>query len=108
MITLCNVTGSAHVILTTWPYTVDGGYSPWSDFGECSVTCGEGVQQHERRCDSPQPLFGGKICDELELGPSIETKACVLDSCPGEIIVLEILLIFRGEGGFMQFWGFTK
>lgn len=72
------------------------------------MTCGEGVQQRERRCDSPQPLFGGKICDELELGPSIETKACVLDSCPGEIIVLEILLIFRGEGGFVQFWGFTK
>lgn len=55
------------------------------------MTCGEGVQQRERRCDSPQPLFGGKSCDELELGPSIETKACVLDSCPGEIILLEIL-----------------
>ncbi|CAH3019170.1 unnamed protein product [Porites evermanni] len=64
------------------PCPVDGGYSPWSDFGECSVTCGEGVQQRERRCDSPQPLFGGKSCDKLELGPSIETKACVLDSCP--------------------------
>lgn len=70
------------------------------------MTCSEGVQQRERRCDSPQPLFGGKSCDELELGPSIETKACVLDSCPGEIIVLEILVIFRSESGFMQFWGF--
>ena len=64
---------------------VDGGYSPWSTFGECSVTCGNGVQKRERSCDSPAPMFDGLSCDKLELGPSVETKECRKDTCPGEI-----------------------
>ena len=66
-------------------YAVDGGYGPWSVFGECSVTCGNGVQKRERSCDSPAPMFGGLSCDKLELGPSIETKECRKGMCPGEI-----------------------
>lgn len=68
-------------------YTVDGGYGPWSSFGECSVTCGNGVQKRERSCDSPAPMFGGLSCDKLELGSSDETKECKKDMCPGEILV---------------------
>ena len=49
------------------------------------MTCGDGIQQRERRCDSPEPMFGGMSCEQLELGPNIETKTCILESCPGEI-----------------------
>ncbi|KAJ7360303.1 hypothetical protein OS493_016933 [Desmophyllum pertusum] len=64
------------------PCPVDGGYGPWSSFGECSVTCGNGVQKRERSCDSPAPMFGGLSCDKLELGSSDETKECKKDMCP--------------------------
>ena len=77
--------------------TVDGGYGPWSEFGACSVSCGEGVQQRERKCDSPEPNFGGETCEQLELGSSIETKACSLESCPGRFAVL-IRLPFSPKG----------
>ncbi|KAL9988946.1 hypothetical protein ACROYT_G003444 [Oculina patagonica] len=64
------------------PCPVDGGYSPWSSFGECSVTCGNGVQKRERSCNNPAPMFDGLSCDKLELGPSVETKECKKDMCP--------------------------
>ena len=45
------------------------------------------MQKRERSCDSPAPMFDGLSCDKLELGPSIETKECRKDTCPGEIPV---------------------
>lgn len=62
----------------------NGGYGAWSEYGACSVTCGEGIQERKRFCDNPFPKFGGESCEKLELGPSIETKACKMESCPGE------------------------
>lgn len=61
---------------------VNGGYGDWFDFGACSVTCGEGVQERKRLCDNPSPQYGGESCEKL--GPSVETKACQMKSCPGE------------------------
>ena len=43
------------------------------------------MQKRERSCDSPAPMFDGLSCDKLELGPSVETKECRKDTCPGEI-----------------------
>ena len=68
--------------------TVDGAYGPWSNFGECSVTCGDGVQQRDRKCNNPAPLFGGLSCDKLELGPNVETRVCSKRMCPGEILTM--------------------
>ena len=65
-------------------YTVDGGYGAWSDYGECSVTCGGGQQSRERKCNNPEPLFGGKTCEQQELGPGSETKICNDEACPGK------------------------
>jgi len=59
---------------------VNGGYGDWFDFGACSVSCGEGVQERKRLCDSPSPQYGGESCEKL--GPSVETKACQMKSCP--------------------------
>ena len=46
-------------------------------------------------------MFGGLSCDKLELGPSIETKACEMESCPGETVPFQSLeqRPFRGDGG---------
>ena len=53
---------------------VDGGYSDWSEFSECSATCGEGLRIRKRSCNNPEPKNGGKNCNDL--GADTDTKSC--------------------------------
>lgn len=67
------------------------------------------MQKRERSCDSPAPLFGGLSCDNLELGPSIETKECRKDLCPGEIpMSLEFTLYIYTVSGTVVELGYMK
>ncbi|KAK3700598.1 hypothetical protein QZH41_010513 [Actinostola sp. cb2023] len=59
---------------------VDGGYSKWSDWTDCSKTCGGGVKGRERTCTQPKPDGNGKDCSLL--GPAEETAACNEQACP--------------------------
>lgn len=63
-------------------FVVNGGYGSWGEFSDCTVTCGGGVKQKERRCDSPEPAFGGQTCEEQGLGASVETQLCNEAPCP--------------------------
>ena len=65
---------------------VDGGYGSWSNWTQCSVTCGVGHRTRHRECDSPEPQFGGLNCVEAGLGPENETVSCDMGSCAGELI----------------------
>ncbi|CAF1064997.1 unnamed protein product [Adineta steineri] len=61
------------------PCPVDGGWSDWSNFTACSVTCGIGVYSRVRDCDNPVPSYGGDLC----VGPPLETAYCFPNvSCP--------------------------
>ena len=60
---------------------VPGGYSEWSSWGECSVTCGGGVQTRTRTCTKPPPSGGGLDCIEQDLGPAKEDKQCNTQDC---------------------------
>ncbi|KAG8227171.1 hypothetical protein J437_LFUL008055, partial [Ladona fulva] len=61
---------------------VDGQWSTWSSWGECSAPCGwggapgspsgGGFRLRRRRCDSPQPSNGGQEC----LGCPVEYETC--------------------------------
>lgn len=62
---------------------VNGGYSEWSEFTGCSLTCGVGVAVRERGCNNPIPKGNGKDCSSL--GPSTETKECKLADCPSKL-----------------------
>ncbi|XP_072176576.1 hemicentin-1-like [Diadema setosum] len=64
---------SAHLIVM-----VHGGWSEWNEWGECSKTCGQGLRQRTRRCDSPPPANYGLQCQ----GDDAETTSCHRNSCP--------------------------
>uniref|UniRef100_A0A3Q0R6Q9 ADAM metallopeptidase with thrombospondin type 1 motif 6 n=1 Tax=Amphilophus citrinellus TaxID=61819 RepID=A0A3Q0R6Q9_AMPCI len=61
-----------------WDQSVDGGWGPWSMWGECSRTCGGGVSSSMRHCDSPAPSGGGKYC----LGERKRYRSCNTNACP--------------------------
>jgi len=42
--------------------TVDGGWSNWSAWSECSVFCGTGVRTSKRSCTNPSPANFGAPC----------------------------------------------
>ncbi|KAM6913524.1 properdin-like isoform 3-T3 [Lycodopsis pacificus] len=58
---------------------VDGGWGSWSPLSTCPVTCGVGLQESLRRCDSPAPKHGGRPCP----GEGRRTSICRTNShCP--------------------------
>ena len=70
----CNVLTCLFYIL------VNGGYSAFGSFTECSVTCGQGVKYRRRTCTQPKPQYNGESCRKL--GPSIESRTCNAGPCP--------------------------
>lgn len=40
----------------------NGGWTPWSSWGQCSSTCGIGFEVRQRSCNNPSPRHGGRIC----------------------------------------------
>ena len=60
-------------------YSVDGKWSEWRDWGECSRSCGGGFHTRSRTCTEPPPRHGGKDCS----GKPDETRPCNTQSCPG-------------------------
>ena len=60
------------------PSLVDGGWTEYGEFGECSATCGGGSQKKTRSCTNPSPTHGGKECE----GQGEEEQECGTDACP--------------------------
>lgn len=60
-------------------FAVHGGFSQWSAWRSCSVTCGKGIQKRSRQCNSPSPANGGKPCQ----GSDSEMRNCHNKLCPG-------------------------
>lgn len=57
---------------------INGGWGVWGPWGDCSRTCGGGVQYSFRNCDSPLPKNGGKYCE----GKRIQYRSCNTEACP--------------------------
>ena len=57
-------------------YLVDCQWRDWSEWGDCSQTCGGGVQIASR--EKEEELFGGIPCD----GEAIRQQDCNPDQCP--------------------------
>ncbi|KAM8871523.1 A disintegrin and metalloproteinase with thrombospondin motifs 1 [Synchiropus picturatus] len=56
---------------------VNGGWGVWGPWGDCSRTCGGGVQYSFRACDNPLPKNGGKYCE----GKRIQYRSCNTEVC---------------------------
>ena len=62
----------------------DGSWNSWGEWGDCSVTCGDGVKTRIRTCTNPPPNDGGNDC----VGDSSsETSACSTTNCPGTVLI---------------------
>ncbi|XP_072038771.1 coadhesin-like isoform X1 [Amphiura filiformis] len=57
--------------------SIDGGWSDWIGWTDCSVTCGEGMKTKTRTCTNPAPANGGRDCN----GESNKEKTCDMGSC---------------------------
>ena len=63
---------------------IDGGFGDWSEWTQCSASCGDSFQERERSCNNPVPQNGGADCPEEEL---TETRKCDVPACPGNLVV---------------------
>ncbi|MEQ2306171.1 A disintegrin and metalloproteinase with thrombospondin motifs 15 [Ameca splendens] len=63
---------------STMHIKVDGQWGKWGAFGDCSRSCGGGVQLAKRECNNPVPENGGKYC----YGLRIKYRSCNLYPCP--------------------------
>ena len=57
----------------------DGGWTYWSFWSSCSVTCGNGHATRQRSCSNPTPANGGLTC----AGSRTEQNTCTMAKCPG-------------------------
>ena len=70
-----------HVMMTFLPRCSAGHgvWSTWTQWTDCSMSCDNGTQTRERKCDNPTPAYGGRNCS----GDKRETRDCFLRNCPG-------------------------
>jgi hypothetical protein len=59
------------------PCPVDGAWSDWSVWGDCSAECGGGTSTSVRECNSPAPENGGTDCE----GNASEDRNCNDSPC---------------------------
>ncbi|CAJ1060969.1 hemicentin-1 [Xyrichtys novacula] len=60
------------------PCPVDGNWSEWSLWEECSRTCGQGNRTRVRTCSNPPVQHGGRPCE----GKAVEVIMCSVRPCP--------------------------
>ncbi|XP_067156720.1 hemicentin-1 [Apteryx mantelli] len=60
------------------PCPVDGSWSEWGLWEECSKSCGQGNRTRTRTCSDPPAQHGGKPCE----GSAVESVMCNIRPCP--------------------------
>ncbi|XP_053794370.1 thrombospondin-2 isoform X2 [Vidua chalybeata] len=64
------------------PCPVNGQWGPWSPWSACTVTCGGGIRERSRLCNSPEPQYGGKLCvGDTKQHDMCNKKDCPIDGC---------------------------
>lgn len=60
--------------------TVNGGWSSWTSWSQCSRDCSRGIRSRKRTCTNPEPKYGGQTCQGL----AQEYQECNITPCPGK------------------------
>ncbi|XP_010131672.1 PREDICTED: LOW QUALITY PROTEIN: hemicentin-1-like, partial [Buceros rhinoceros silvestris] len=60
------------------PCPVDGNWSEWGLWEECSKSCGQGNRTRTRTCSNPPAQHGGKPCG----GSAVDSVMCIIRPCP--------------------------
>ncbi|XP_063431754.1 hemicentin-1-like [Mytilus trossulus] len=63
----------------TYECLISGGWGIWKTFGECSATCGKGIQSFQRKCNDPVPETNETYC----IGDHIQNLECNAIPCQG-------------------------
>ncbi|XP_053304114.1 A disintegrin and metalloproteinase with thrombospondin motifs 12 [Spea bombifrons] len=66
------------ILVGRHPESIHGGWGTWSAWSHCTRTCGAGVQSAERKCNNPEPKYGGKYCT----GERKRYRLCKTFPCP--------------------------
>ena len=77
---------------------VNGAWSSWTDWSDCSVTCGGGKTNRTRTCDNPKPANGGEDC--IDKDATAEVMLCAPNPCPGTGIL--VILSFYSYREFRE------
>ena len=74
-------------------FVVDGEWTKWTEWSNCSIFCGKGGKRYRRRyCSNPLPQFGGKKCK----GKNEEVDGCDGEHpCPSESTISAWSLTFK-------------
>ena len=75
----CNLPAVWNNISMTTIIPVDGEWSEWSGWAECSLTCGGGDQRRYRICGGT--ANGGNDCE----GPAEAWQKCNIQECPSKL-----------------------
>ena len=73
-----------YILIHSHIHSVDGQWTDWNNWTECSVSCDNGTHHRKRSCSNPLPDNGGEYCN----GDDIQIDSCILEPCRGIKIVL--------------------
>ncbi|XP_076106976.1 uncharacterized protein LOC143075454 isoform X1 [Mytilus galloprovincialis] len=69
--------GSTGISVYSFQKDIDGQYGLWTDWGQCTRTCGGGEQYRYRQCNNPPPIGEGAPCK----GPGQQLRPCNNELC---------------------------
>ena len=62
--------------------SVDGGWSDYGPWSNCTESCGGGKQNRNRTCNNPVPKHGGKKCADSDT----DERKCNTQPCPSKVL----------------------